>query len=175
MKPVAFLYLPAVDDTGQCLERLSVTEQGTALVLGEYGLLNPLAIMHELKSSWEGDIYLELTAAGKNRDLIKSYLVSAAQSGFAGVVLASGLFTIAPGMGKPVFDLDPAQMLKLALDLKTKAVIPENFIIAVRAPEGGEAALARARFFLENGADLAVYKNAPPEALKDHAALIRNI
>ncbi len=171
-----FKYLPALNDAGTMTAQIKKVFSGEAvLLLGEYGVLSPLAAITKAREAFSGRIYLELIAKNKNRDLIESFLISAASSGFDGVVIASGRFDKKTGMGRPVYDLDPAQILKAAVQLKGEGRLPAGFAITVRSAAAGEAALERARYFLRSGADCLAVSAPPPEELKGRAIFIEEI
>ena len=127
------------------------------VLVGDYGAVNPLALVDKLKELDCSGLFLEVTSADKNRDAIESAILSAAVTGFKGVVIASGLFNKKNGMGKPVYDLDTPQMLKLAASMKEEKKIDGEFQIGVRSPSGSKAADARSRYFMENGADFLLF------------------
>lgn len=170
------VYLPSVGDPNLFREKLKKTdEKKTGLLLSDEGGYSPLAVIHEIKSWWKGPLYMELTSSGKNRDLIRSYMISAARAGCSGVVMAAGKMKIAAGMGKPVFDLDPAQMLRMAVSLRNEGILPAGFSLIVRSPEGSAAALERARYFIKNGADRLAMRGTPPEDCREYTILIREL
>ena len=173
---VKLLYIPSLESIDRV--RAACGAQGRAgepLLLGEYGPYSPLAVAGRIREFHGGPLFLELIAKNKNRDLVRSSLVSAPLSGFDGVVLASGRFLKGPGMAKPVYDLDPSQMLILAARMRNEGTLPETFTIAVRAPSGDGAASARARFFLENGADYLAFSAPPADEFKDRGLTIEEL
>jgi 5,10-methylenetetrahydrofolate reductase len=138
-------------------------------------MISPLSVIGKLRPEYGGKIFIELTAKNKNRDLIASHLVSAAASGFDGAVLASGVFDKKPGMARPVYDLDPSQMLKAALGLRAGGKLPAGFIIAVRSAVSEGAAMERARWLLRQGADFLAVTGAPPGEFAGRALIIEEI
>ncbi|MCP4131181.1 MAG: hypothetical protein GY754_09395 [bacterium] len=164
-------YLASVNDFQDVEQVKTKVSAGEALLIGEYGDLNPLSVYHKAKETVSSKLFMEIQAKNKNRDLIASSMISACKLGFDGIVLTSGLFDKKPGMAKPVYDLDPSQMLKLAAVLREEKKIADNFLIGVRSPAGGAAAKERARSFLENKADFIVL--AEPDVFEDLAEKTR--
>ena len=77
-------------------------------------------------------------------------------------------------MGKPVYDLDPSQTLKLAVTLRKQGTLPEKFKIGIRTPTGSSAAHERARFFIDNGADfLGVHEGASIPEYENKTIIIK--
>jgi hypothetical protein len=155
-------YLASIESAEAALAAGARVPAGTGLLLGEYGAIDPLAVFGSIRKSFDGPILLEILAKNKNRDLIRTSLISSAACGFDGALLASGLFGAGAGMAKPVYDLDPAQMLRLALDLKKDGMLPSSFTIAVRSAAGEGPAERRARFYLDEGADYIALEGAAP-------------
>jgi hypothetical protein len=164
-------YLSSIDTIPQALDQAKNAPAADILVLGEYGAITPLALAAHLRAAVKTPLYIEIIARNKNRDLIRSYLLSAAAAGFDGILLATGRFNRAPGMAKPVYDMDPSQMLVMALSMRNEGLLPKGFVIAVRAPSGSEAALARARWLLDNGADLIAVEE-PAQGASDRTIII---
>ena len=156
MIPGRVLYAPRLEtvDAIRTLERECADNDH--ILAGEYGRLSPLAFFHELKDLGCVNILVEIILKNKNRDLAESYLVTASVLGFRGAVLATGRFDGKPGMPMPVYDLDTAQALRLALDLRKGGRLRADFSIGVRAASGSGAAETRARSFIMGGADFIV-------------------
>ncbi len=149
-------YLPRIDSIEE-LRSLEKTLSGDEhLLAGEYGTLSPLHFHHELPNTLRGNTLIELLLKNRNRELVESGFITASLLGFAGAAIATGLFDKRPGMPMPVYDLDTSQALRLALDLKQHGKLRADFSIGVRAASGSEASRARARYFIENGADFIV-------------------
>jgi len=147
-----------------------------ALLVGEYGSLLPLAFFAELRKLPCEKILYEMTARNKNRDVVRSSIITAYTLGFDGVVIASGQFRKGDNMARPVYDLDPAQMLNMMMHLQMDRVMSTSFLIGVRAPVGSEAAKARARYYLENGADLLVIgKNDAPAGTTKKTVILEEL
>ncbi len=150
-----------------------IASNDTLLLIGENGGLSPLSIYNELKKINCDGLYIEVTARNKNRDLIATTMISAGYSGFDGIIISSGRFNKKENMAKPVYDLDPSQMLNLAMQLKSENKIGKTFAIGVQSPIGSEAAQARARYFLDNGADfIAIEGDDVIEEFKDRTAIL---
>ena len=171
-------YLPALNDIARAKELIkrSVPPESILLV-GEYGRLNPLSLAGDLKKIHSGRIFLELISKNKNRDLLLSYLVSAPAAGFDGVIIAAGKLIRETYMARPVYDLDPAQTLRVAADLKRKGDLPAAFQIAIRSASGdGESAVyERARWYLDHGAEFLASGGAPVNGLGERTLLIEEI
>ncbi len=147
------VYIASIESIEFVAASCAKVPAGTGILLGEYGRINPLAIAGDIRKSFTGPMFIEIISKNKNRDLVHSTLVSSSACGFDGAVLASGLYNAGAGIAKPVYDLDPAQMLKLALELKGNGKIPASFIIATRSATGEGPVSRRARFYLDAGAD----------------------
>lgn len=169
-------YLSALNDIAQAKEIIgkSVSPESILLV-GEYGRLNPLSFAGEIKKAHGGRLFLELITKNKNRDLVRSYLVSAPAAGFDGVVIAAGRLSREAYMARPVYDLDPAQTLKMAVELRQKGELPTAFQIALRSASGESAMLERARYYLEQGADFLATSGSHMEELKERTLMIEEI
>jgi len=75
-----------------------------------------------------------------------------------------------------VYDLDPTQILKLALALRREGMIDRSFSIGIRVAIGDGAPAARARFLLKEGADfIAVTEDPISDDLREHAVLIEEM
>lgn len=156
-------YVASIESIDAIAAALARIPNEKTLILGEYGPISPLAVLDRVRKSFDGAVLLEIIAKNKNRDLIKSAILTSAACGFDGVLLASGVFTAGGGTAKPVYDLDPAQMLKLALDLRKHGAVPESFVIAVRSASGNGPAELRARWYIGEGADyIALEKGSIP-------------
>lgn len=153
-------YLASIESIDTAVAAGAKIPAESGLLLGEYGTINPLVIFGHLRTSFIGPLLLEILAKNKNRDLIRSNLISSAAGGLDGVILASGLFGASGGMAKPVYDLDPAQMLRLALKLRSEGTLPASFTIAVRSAAGDGASERRARWYLDEGADYIALEGA---------------
>lgn len=157
------VYMASIESMDAGAAALGRIPEKTALLLGEYGPIDPLAAVNRVRESFDGAVLLEIIARNKNRNSIKSAILTAASCGFDGVLLASGVFSAGGGTAKPVYDLDPPQMLKLALGLRTRGIVPESFVIAVRSASGSGPAELRARWYIEEGADyIALEKGSIP-------------
>ncbi len=169
-------YLSALNDIARAKE---IVEKNvlpeSILLVGEYGRLNPLSFAGDLKKAHGGQLFLELITKNKNRDLLQSYLVSAPSAGFDGVVIAAGKLSREACMARPVYDLDPAQTLKMAVELKQKGDLPAAFQIAMRSASGESAVLKRARYYLDHGADFLASGGSPMEGLKERTLIIEEI
>ncbi|HON77999.1 MAG TPA: hypothetical protein PK544_05880 [Spirochaetota bacterium] len=166
-------YIPALNTTEHIASMLSDIGPEKEILFGEYGAMLPLAAPAAGAMNG-GKRFIEIILSNKNRDLAAASLVSAAQLGFDGVVIASGVFGKKEGMGKPVYDLDPSQALMLATTLRKQKTLPETFTIGIRTPTGSGAAHERARFFIENGADfLAVPEGASIPEFEDKTVIIK--
>jgi hypothetical protein len=150
------VYLPRLDSIGELRSLEKLLSGDEHLLAGGYGTLSPLHFHHELPNTMRGRILIELLLKNHNRELAESGLITASMLGFAGAVIATGLFDKHPGMPMPVYDLDTSQALRLALDLKQNGKLRANFSIGVRAASVSEASRARARYFIDNGADFIV-------------------
>lgn len=151
-------YIPSLMSLND-LDSLSPNLKGDENILfGEYGSFNPLAVYDRVKNLTKGKLLLEIISRNKNRNLIQSSLITASILGFHGVVLASGIFQRETPMAKPVYDLDPTQMLLMALNLRQSGSLRQDFIIALRSSSGMGPAETRARYLLEKGADYLVFE-----------------
>jgi len=156
-------YMASIESMEQVAALGANVPDKTALLLGEYGAICPIAVLDGIRQTLKGPVLLELLSKNKNRDLIRSSIITSAACGFQGVLLASGIFSSGDGKAKPVYDLDQAQMLRLALGLRETEAIPNSFIIAVRSASGNAPAELRARWYIEEGADyIALEKGAVP-------------
>lgn len=153
-------YIPAIDSTDTIDDLKTVIQPNDSVLLGEDGLLNPVPLFSRMREIPCKKLYFELLSRNKNRDLIESFLLTGAAVGFDGVVIASGAFKKSENMGKPVYDLDPSQILKLALTMRSAGRIPENFDVGIRAATGGGPARERSLFFINEGADFIVVKES---------------
>lgn len=171
-------YLAALNDIARTKEiiKKSVPPESILLV-GEYGRLNPLSLAGDLKKIHSGSLFLELISKNKNRDLLLSYLISAPAAGFDGVVIAAGRMRREARMARPVYDLDSAQTLRVAADLKRKGDLPAGFQIAIRSASGdGESAVfERARWYLDHGAEFLASGGPPMEGLRERTLVIEEI
>ncbi len=149
-------YLPAMNRPDDLISVAGKLQEGDSLLLGEYGSLLPLAFSESLKKVPCDKKFFEIIARNRNRDLIKSAILSTHSCGLDGIVIASGAFRKSEDMAKPVYDLDPTQTLRMVLELQMEQKLPADFLIGMRAPVGSEAAHARSRYFLQNGADFLV-------------------
>jgi hypothetical protein len=169
-------YIPAIEHLHLIDGLKDIIQPDDMVLFGEYGVFNPLSLVsaiHELNCQKR---YLELIARNKNRELIRSSLHTGAAVGFDGVIIASGSFNKQSGMGKPVYDLDPTQILKLALALRREGGIDQSFSIGIRVAIGDGAPAARARFLLKEGADLiAVTEDPVIDDLRERAVLIEEV
>ncbi len=146
-------YLPTINsaaDIDALPNRLKTEEP---LLVGEYGSLNPLAFATAIRNVNSGKKFYELILRNKNRELVESCICTAAAVGFDGVVIASGAFNKSDTMGKPVYDLDQAQALLLAISLRRTGKIPSGFALGVRSAGGNGAVRERNSFYLREGAD----------------------
>ncbi|HSV96866.1 MAG TPA: hypothetical protein VLM75_08025 [Spirochaetota bacterium] len=168
-------YIASIESIESAAASCAKVPAGSGILLGEYGRISPLAIAGHIGKAFTGPMFIEIVSKNKNRDLVHSGLVSSSICGFDGAVLASGLFDAGAGMAKPVYDLDPAQMLKLALKLKSEGTIPSSFIIIVRSAAGDGAAERRARHYLDEGADFIALDSAIMPALEQKSLLIEPI
>ncbi len=169
-------YIPAIDHISTIDELKKAIQPDDSVLLGEYGLLNPIALFSKMKEIRCKKLYLELLSKNKNRELIASYLLTGATVGFDGVVIASGNFNKSEDMGKPVYDLDPSQILRLALSMRSGGSINKNFAVGVRAATGSVPAEERSLFFLNEGADfIAVKDNTINDDLKKRAVIIQEL
>ena len=149
-------YLPRIDTVDELRSLDKHLSPGEHLLAGAYGTLSPLNFHHELPDSVQDVIIIELLLKNLNRELVESHLITASMLGFAGTVIATGTFDRRPGMPMPVYDLDAAQALRLARDLKRNGKLREDFSIGVRAAGGSAASRERAGYFIKNGADFIV-------------------
>jgi len=168
-------YLPSVDDISEIEYFIKGLSPDDLILIGEYGQLNPFSIYYEIKSCFNGEIFIEINARDKNKDLIVSYICTAFSLGFKGLVISSGKFEKKEGMAKPVYDLDPSQILMVAVSLKEKK-FGDDFIIGIRSASGTGAVYERAKFFIENGADFLVFDNNNViEDFKNRTVIIQEI
>lgn len=167
-------YIPAIDSVDTIDELKTVIQPKDLVLLGEDGLLNPLPLFSRMREITCKRLYFELLSKNKNRDLIESFLLTGAAVGFDGVVIASGSFKKSENMGKPVYDLDPSQILKLALSMRSAGRIPENFDVGVRTATGDGPARERSLFLIKEGADFIVVKDSNiNDDLKKRAFIIQ--
>lgn len=167
-------YIPAIDSVDTIDDLKTVIQPKDLVLLGEDGLLNPLPLFSRMREITCKRLYFELLSKNKNRDLIESFLLTGAAVGFDGVVIASGSFKKSENMGKPVYDLDPSQILKLALSMRSAGRIPENFDVGVRAATGDGPARERSLFLINEGADFIVVKDSNiNDDLKKRAFIIQ--
>lgn len=146
-------YLPALDHIDEISAIANKVKPDEPILVGEYGSLNPLAFAANIRSINGGRKYLELILKNKNRELVETTLVTAAAVGLDGVVIASGTFNKSASMGKPVYDLDQAQALLLAISMRRAGRLPVAFQIGVRSAAGNGAVRERNVFYLREGAD----------------------
>lgn len=149
------IYFPRIENI-RSAEDCAKNAQGTYVLFGEYGL-SPFAL--RIDDSFTPRPLCEILLSNKNRGLFIATLLSAHASLFSGAVIASGKFEKKDNMPMPVFDLDAAQALAIAVDLKKNGTLPQNFLIGVRAASGSEPAELRARHYLDCGADFIVLSN----------------
>jgi hypothetical protein len=172
----SLLYLPRLENVDDIRAAGKQCAENESLLAGEYGSLSPLSIYNELSKLGCGNMLLEIMLRNKSRDLVESYLVSASTLGFSGAVIATGAFEKRANMPMPVYDLDAAQALRLAVDLRRRGRLRENFRIGVRAASGGEAAQARARHFIISGADFIVMPHGEMvQGLEESTVLLREM
>lgn len=150
------IYIARIDSVDELRSLESQVSGNEGLLTGEYGTVSPLYFHHEMPAPLREKTQVELILKNRNRDLAETFLITASLLGFAGAVIATGTFDLKPGMAKPVYDLDASQALRLALDLKRGRKLREDFLLGVRAASGSEASRERARYFIDNGADLIV-------------------
>lgn len=168
-------YIPSVHSRENLAALLRKAGAAKLLLIGEYGTLSPLTLINEIKTQFKGRVFLELIAANKNRDLITSYVLSAASAGFDGVVIASGNFSASGPMARPVYDLDPSQMLSMISALKKEGLLPASFTIAARSAVGNGAIAARARYLLAHGAEYLAVSEQPGDEFKDKTMRIESL
>lgn len=167
-------YIPCLNTIFEVDRLKKEIGENEAILLGEYGSISPLAAFHHIKGHFAGKIFLELIAKNKNRDLIKSYIITASSAGFDGIIIASGKFDRKESMAKPVYDLDPSQILLMAHSLRKSNLLPGDFEIGVRSAAGNGAVRERARFFLEHGADFIALAGVNPiEEFRDRTVYIQ--
>ena len=159
------------------IDRLKgTTGDGGMVLVGDSGPLDPLAFAAELKSACAAGVFLELTARNRNRDEIRTRLVTSSAVGFAGVIISSGLFNKSENMAKPVYDLDPTQIVMLAGILKKEGRIRDDFTIGVRSAAGTGAVSARAQFLLSNGASFIAFPDdAAPGEFDDRTVVLQPV
>ncbi|TAL32736.1 MAG: hypothetical protein EPN93_15635 [Spirochaetes bacterium] len=173
---VAIKYLPALNDMARDREIIARgAGRGETLLVGEYGILSPLGMFQELKKIHAGKIFLELITSTKNRDLARSFLATAAASGFDGVVIATGKLNKEDYMARPVYDIDPTQVLKMAIDMKQAGTLPKGFAIAIRTASGCCAVIERARYLVDNGVEFLAAHGEKMEEFKNLTVLIEEI
>jgi hypothetical protein len=169
-------YIPAIDSIRTIDELKTVIQPNDSVLLGEYGLLSPVPLFSRIREITCKKLYFELLSKNKNRDLIESFLLTGAAVGFNGVVIASGIFKESENMGKPVYDLDPSQILRLALSMRSDGRINKNFDVGVRAATGDGPARERTLFFLNEGADFIAVKDSNiDDDLKKRAFIIQQL
>ncbi len=168
------LYAPRLETLETLSALKNLCEAHGNILAGEYGDLSPLAFYHELKNLGCETLLVEILLKNKNRGLVESYLVTASSLGFSGAVLAMGSFDKSPGMPMPVYDLDTAQALRLALDMRKAGRLREDFRIGVRAASGSGAAETRARYYITEGADFIVLPpGGPVPGLEGHTITLK--
>ncbi len=169
-------YIPAIERLHLIDDLKEIIQSEDMVLFGEYGVFNPISLASAIGELICQKKFIEITARNRNRELIRSSLHTGAAAGFDGVIIASGSFNREAGMGKPVYDLDPTQMLKLALTLRSDGKIDQSFSIGIRAAIGDGAPAARARFLLREGADfIAVTEDPVTDDLREHAVLIEEV
>jgi hypothetical protein len=147
-------YLPALGDLAQAGAVIrDAVSPDDVLMVGEYGTLAPIALHADLKQLHPGKIFLELITQNKNRDLVRSFMATAAASGFDGVVIATGVLKKEEYMARPVYDIDPTQVLKMAIEMRKAGLLPPAFAIGIRTASGCCAVIERARYLVDSGAD----------------------
>ncbi len=168
-------YVASIESMEQASALGASVPDKTALLLGEYGAISPMAVLDRVRQSLKEPVLLELLAKNRNRDLIRSSIITSAACGFQGVLLASGVFSSGDGKAKPVYDLDQAQMLRLALGLRETGAIPNSFVIAVRCASGNAPAELRARWYIEEGADYVALEKGAISGLESKTLLIEPV
>lgn len=172
----SLLYLPRIESVDDIRSIDNHCAENENLLAGEYGSLSPLSFYHELKKLGCGNHLVEIMLRNKSRDLVESYLVSASTLGFGGAVIATGTFEKRTNMPMPVYDLDTAQALRLAMEIKRNGKLRADFQIGVRATGGSEAAQARARYFVLAGADFIVMPGGEMvQGLEEFTVLLREM
>jgi len=169
-------YLPALTDlarAGEVIRR--AVSPGDTLMLGEYGPLAPIAFFNGLSKLHAGKIFLELITKNKNRDLVRSFMTTAAASGFQGVVIATGVLKKEDYMARPVYDIDPTQVLKMAIDMRASGLLPKTFTIGIRTASGCCAVIERARYLVDNGADFLASRGEKIEEFRNLTVAIEEI
>lgn len=149
-------YYPRIENANAA-EEFAKKHRGRYILFGEYGL-SPFLLKIEERISPRP--LVEVLLSNKNRQLFADFLRSAHAAGFSGAVIASGPFEKNADMPMPVFDLDAAQALHIAIEMKKAGVFSNDFLVGVRAAAGSEPATLRARNFLDSGADFIVLSNA---------------
>ncbi len=146
-------YISGIHNLNQFNTALAHADTEVPLLIGDSGLMDPLLLLTKALEKSESGVYIECSGRDRNRDSIRSLIISAGAMGAAGIVFVAGRFNREGNMAKPVYDLDPTQMLHLALDLKKQDLLNNGCSLLVRAAPGSETALARARSQLKAGAD----------------------
>jgi hypothetical protein len=172
----SLLYLPRLESIAAMRAAAKECAGYESLLAGEYGILSPLSFYHELRELGCGNVLVEILLRNKNRELVESHLVTASVLGFNGAVIATGAFEKRAGMPMPVYDLDTAQALRLAVDLRSRDRLRADFTIGVRAASGNEAAQQRARYFVLGGADFIVMPGGEMvQGLEEFTVLLREM
>jgi len=148
-------YYPRIENVNAA-EEFAKEYRGRYVLFGEYGL-SPFLM--KIDESLSPRPLVEVLLSNKNRQLFADFIRSAHAAGFSGAVIASGPFEKKAHMPMPVFDIDTAQALHIAMEMKKAEVFPNDFLIGVRAAAESEPATLRARSFLDSGADFIVLSN----------------
>ncbi len=167
------LYIRDIDTLEKFDSLLAGIDPEKPILVSDAGTIDPLLMMIRARNARESGIYLECTGRNRNRDGIRTLLITAGQMNPAGIVFGAGRFNRVENMAKPVYDLDPTQMLAMAVGLRDEKLLNSDCLLLVRAAAGSPSALARARSLLESGADyIALEGNELYDEIREKTAVI---